>query len=305
MHRNEHRDASYQAVLHVIAELKSAAEADVQNLNEASAPAMASADERRAYASDYEAPAGPRAPPAAEAAPVENLFWIWSIADRAAIFANLRQNVGETSTFQSHLMTRLRENVTNIAEDVFKARAGVDIYTACDRDQLLALDEDYLGNIEYLINRDHPAFVSRGPRDDRRFYEVDHVIDVQIWSRAIMIANSRAGENVGEESPSLSFRQLLYLHGSINNPLNLNVTTWSVNAIAKNNLVKKFLELWDFNDDEGATFRHSAANIIVTELRGKTNAILLKELEVIDGATEVHTRVAHGVLCCTLIFMIL
>ena len=114
------------------------------------------------------------------------------------------------------------------------------MYTGCDRTLLLALDSAYTDNLEELGgNQAHPAFIQRTAKDDKkRFFEVDHIIDVQLFVRAIITTN-KCTEN-DQFVGTLTFNHIEYLRSIINDQENLNVTTRKINAYAKNKLVPKF-----------------------------------------------------------------
>jgi hypothetical protein len=197
-----------------------------------------------------------------------------------------------SAAYMKKLAEKLRgDQVSNIVDDVFSVRGGIDMYTGCDRTLLLALDNAYEDNNEEMNeNKDHPAFAKRTLKDERRFFEVDHIFDIQLWVRAILVANSCIDDDhqfVG----TLTFNHLEYLRTIINDPENLNVTPWKVNS-AKGKLLTNFLSKWQFSN-EGIT-PCSATNLLAIEVRGsQTRRILQNDLIVNEELTKIDQRLCR------------
>jgi hypothetical protein len=196
-----------------------------------------------------------------------------------------------SAAYMKKLAEKLRvDQVSNIVDDVFSVRGGLDMYTGCDRTLLLALDNAYDDNNEEMNeNKNHPAFAKRTLKDERRFFEVDHIFDIQLWVRAIMVTNSCTDNDqfVG----TLTFNHLEYLRTIINDPENLNVTTWKVNN-AKGILLTNFLSKWQFNNRE--IIPCSATNLMAIELkRLQMRKILQDDLHVNEGLKKVEQRLCR------------
>ena len=196
-----------------------------------------------------------------------------------------------SNLYMGKLASSLREDkVSNMLDGVFNVRGGMDYYTGCDRTLLLALDNAYEDNNEEMNeNKDHPAFVKRTVRDEhRRFFEVDHVFDVQLWVRAILITNSCT--DMDQFVGTLTLNHLEYLRTIINDPENLNVTTWKVNN-AKGKLLTTFLNQWQFSNQRITPW--NVTSLMTIELSSQTKKILQNELHVNEGPTKVEQRLCR------------
>ena len=198
-----------------------------------------------------------------------------------------------SAAYMKKLAKELRVyQVSNIVDDVFSVRGGLDMYTGCDRTLLLALDNAYEDNNEEMNeNKDHPAFAKRSSKDESRFFEVDHIFDIQLWVRAILVTNSCIDEDDHQFVGTLTFNHLEYLRTIINDPENLNVTPWKVNS-AKGKLLTNFLSKWQLSNEEITPC--SAANLLAIEVRGsQTRRILQNDLIVNEGFTKIDQRLCR------------
>jgi hypothetical protein len=230
--------------------------------------------------------------PAVDIALAELNNSFWNDLDHFSTRHRYFEGALTSAQYLMRLNTELRDGrVANMVDDVFAVREGRDLYTGCDRTLLLALDSAYTDNLEELGgNQAHPAFIQRTAKDDKkRFFEVDHVFDVQLFVRAIITTN-KCTEN-DQFVGTLTFNHIEYLRSIINDPENLNVTTWKINAYAKNKLVTKFLEMWHFRDNG---IKPSATTIMATEITPQVRTVLTNPLLVNEGPTTVHQRLCRA-----------
>jgi hypothetical protein len=132
--------------------------------------------------------------------------------------------------------------VSDKKSDAFSMHSA-DHYTGLTEENFDELDDP---DNDFRKKCKHRALMTRSTKQESKTVaEVDHVIEVQMISRAITHLERMVLIEKGEKHPiRFSTHNLSYIYSMVNDVRNLNVTTWRING-AKGSMIKAFLQYID------------------------------------------------------------